>query len=163
MFNLGEKFLKVKQLLRAETRKYLTWYMPNKEQIALYKRLRKQNGNRGNYRKGNFHEIFQKRLVEMASLYGVLGTKEFEIIANGRLGYIDVMWTTEKGNNLLAIELDTKNNHFAIEKLLACDAKYKVWITTGTAFDIDDYNYLGEIDIDVLHTQDGKEVHFIAV
>lgn len=164
VFCVSEKFILVKQLLRKETRKYLKWYMPTKEQVALYKRLKKQGRNIDkSIKKGDFHKIFQNRLVEMASLYGVMGRAEFQVITKGRLGYIDVMWTTIKGVNLLAIELDTKNNHFAIEKLLACDAKYKVWITTETNFDIEDYSYLGEIDIDVLRTEDGKEVHFIAV
>ncbi|WP_336992528.1 hypothetical protein [Bacillus toyonensis] len=62
---MSEKFTLVKQLLRKETRKYLKWYMPTKEQIVLRKRLKRQGKEiEGSIRKGNFHMFFQNRLYE---------------------------------------------------------------------------------------------------
>lgn len=154
------KFEDFKAKLRNETRKYLKLYTPSKEQVRYYKKLKKQGVEIGrNVRRGNFHNAFQDRLVEMASEYDVIGKKEHSVPS----GFIDVLWETKSGREFIAIELDTKNNEKSIRKLIECNAKYCIWITTATNFDMEDYSHFGEIKLDKVITDKNKEIHFIVV
>ena len=154
-----EKFEQLKRTLRDETKKYLKLYMPTEQQVKLNKQLKRQGVQvHRNVRRGTFHERFQNRLVEMADSYGLVGKKEHGV----QSGFIDVLWKTPSGQEVVAIELDTKNNHRAIKKLMESKAKYAIWITVGTNFDIDDYNYLGEVELDRLVTEQ-KEIHFLVI
>lgn len=164
---MSEKFNELKRTLKTEAAKYKKWYVPTKEQIAHYRKLKKQGYevNR-NYRRGNFHEAFQNRLVEMAQDYGLTGEKEYRVDKHRYSktdGYIDVLWRTKLDNPLVAIEVDTKNNHSAVEKLANCSAKYCIWITIGTNFDLNDFDYLGELALDRVILESGKVIHFIVV
>lgn len=82
--------------------------------------------------KKKFHDILQKKVVEMAGLFGFEGYKELLIknYESDRNGYIDVVWKANRLNKVL-IEIDSSPRVRSVKKLLKGSGEYKIWLYYG--------------------------------
>ncbi len=102
-----------------------------------------------------FHELMKHRLVNLAKEFGLYGEAEYRVYHwrdDERVGLIDVVWL-EGRKPIVAIEVDSSARVKSIQKLLASDALFRLWLYYGKA-NLTTWLYQHDPE---------KRIHFIAL
>lgn len=83
----------------------------------------------------DFHQNYQRFLVNLAWSFGYIGQAEFEVQEvrlDGRGGFIDVVWLDHKGKPILVIEVDSAARQKSLDKLGMVRDCTRLWIYYGS-------------------------------
>lgn len=141
-------------LLQQHAQEHHRNHTPTRAQVAERREMKKMGFKIDGYvRRGNYHNVFQNFLAQWADDFALVGLKEYKISG----GYLDMMWQTKHGENIIAFEIDTSNRLKSIRKLLAVDAQYRIWICSAPKFKKEKFKVLGEVTADRI-THGEKEI-----